>query len=115
MHPPKKHVFTLMLSLCIVTGSLVPATTITNQPSQRAPNKNQSANAWTPSTPGSGVPAERRRRPRATAAEKLAYLLVPHPLYEAAASQPLALVSNAQLTLARGMTFKRLLRRRSIG
>ena len=115
MRPLKKHVFTLMLSLCIVTGSLLPVKAITNQPSQRAQDKNPSANTWAPGTQGSGVTAERRRRPRATAAEKLAHLPGPHPFYEAAASQPLALVSNAQLTLARGMTFKRLLRRRSIG
>ncbi|KAF2410114.1 hypothetical protein ACMSI6_03285 [Pseudomonas antarctica] len=115
MRPPKKHVFTLMLSLCIITGSLLPGKAITHPPSQRAPDKNPSANTWPPSTQGSVVPAERRRRPRATAAEKLAHLPVAHPFYEAAASQPLALVSNAQLTLARGMTFKRLLRRRSIG
>ncbi len=119
MRPPKKHVFTLMLSLCIITGSLAPGKAITNQPSQQAKpsqqaqDKTPSANTWTPSTQGSGVTAERRRRPRATAAEKLAHLPGPHPFYEAAASQPLALVSNAQLTLARGMTFKRLLRRRS--
>jgi hypothetical protein len=115
MRPPKKHVFTLMLSLCIVTGSLLPVKAITNQPSQRAQDKNPSANTWTPSMQGSGVTAERRRRPRATAAEKLAHLPGPHPLNEAVAPQPLALVSNAQLTLARGMTFKKLLRRRSIG
>ncbi|MGY1918207.1 hypothetical protein [Pseudomonas tolaasii] len=54
-------------------------------------------------------------RPRRACSEKLAHLPVPRPLDQAVAPQPLAFVPHARLTLARGMTFKKLLRRRSIG
>ncbi|OPA98355.1 hypothetical protein BFW87_05375 [Pseudomonas fluorescens] len=54
-------------------------------------------------------------RPRRACSEKLAHLPVPRPLNQTVAPQPLALMPAAGLTLARGMTFKKLLRRRSIG
>ncbi|WP_448649771.1 hypothetical protein ACSHWC_16595 [Pseudomonas fluorescens] len=119
MRPPKKHLFTLMLSLCIVTGtaSALPLA-VTNPPPQRV---DQYVADYTreavcyPSAMGKVVVTEYRRRPRATRAEKLAHVPVPHSLNEAAAPQPLALMPHAQVTLARGMTFKKLLRRHSIG
>lgn len=119
MRPPKKHLFTLMLSLCIVTGtaSALPLA-VTHSPAQRidqyVADYTRKAVCY-PSVTGRVVVAEHRRRPRASRAEKLAHLPVSHPLNQAAAPQPLALMPHAELTLARGMTFKKLLRRRSIG
>ncbi|UOK39758.1 glycosyl hydrolase family 8 [Pseudomonas palleroniana] len=53
-------------------------------------------------------------RPRPAPPERTAHLPVHQPL-DQALSQPMALMSSTRLTLARGFTFKKLLRRRSIG
>ncbi|MBC8783069.1 hypothetical protein [Pseudomonas fluorescens] len=125
MHPRKKHLSTLVLSLCIVTGTLLPGhasasrLAVTDSPSPRFEDKHAGDHPATtarPPTPqGLVVTPRPGRRPRPTAAEKLAHLPVPRPLDEVAAPQPLALMPTAQLTLARGMTFRKLLRRRTLG
>ncbi|MGH8448429.1 glycosyl hydrolase family 8 [Pseudomonas sp.] len=53
-------------------------------------------------------------RPRPAPTKRTAHVPVHQPL-DQAVSQPLALMPSAQLTLARGFMFKKLLRRRSIG
>jgi hypothetical protein len=125
MRPRKKHLSTLMLSLCIVSGSLLPGNAsasrlaVTDSPSPRMEDKHagdHTANTARPAKiQGLVVTPAPGRRPRPTAPEKLAHLPVPRPLKEVAAPQPLALMPTAQVTLARGMTFRKLLRRRTLG
>lgn len=110
MRPPKKHLCTLMLSLCIVTSSLMPGNAAAFSQSAAS-----SAGAIRPDHASQTAPPGHRERPRRTQAEKLAHLPVPHPLDQIAAPQPLALMPTSQVTLARGMTFRKLLRRRTLG
>lgn len=125
MQPRKKHLSTLMLSLCIVTGSFIPGNASASHPeamdtqSQRGKDKqaveHTSDTACYPKAQGLVVTPTPRRYPRSAHLEKLAHLPVLRPLNQAAASQPLALMPTAELTLARGMTFRKLLRRRTLG
>lgn len=125
MCPRKKHLSTLMLSLCIVTGALSPGNAtasrlaITDPQAQRTEDKSagdRTANtAQRPKHQGVDVPPETRRFPRPAAAEKLAHLPVACPFDQTAAPQPLALMPSAKMTLARGMTLRKLLRRRALG
>ncbi len=125
MHPRKKHLPTLMLSLCIVTGAFVPGNAsasrlaVTDKPSPRMEDKHAGDHtahtAPRPTAQDALLTPPARRWPRAAGAEKLTHLSVPGPFNQAAASQPVALVPAAQVTLARGMTFRKLLRRRTLG
>ena len=125
MHPRKKHLPTLMLSLCIVAGVFVPGNAsasrlaVTDKPSPRMEDKHagdHTANtARRPTAQDALLTPPARRWPRAAGAEKLTHLPVPGPFNQAAAPQPVALMPAAQVTLARGMTFRKLLRRRTLG
>lgn len=125
MHPRKKHLPTLMLSLCIVAGAFVPGNAsasrlaVTDKPSPRMEDKHagdHSANtARRPTAQDALLTPLPRRWPRAAGVEKLAHLPGPGSFDQAAAPQPVALVPAAQVTLARGMTFRKLLRRRTLG
>ena len=125
MRPRKKHLPTLMLSLCIVTGAFVPGNAsasrlaVTDKPSPRMEDKHAGDHtahtAPRPTAQDALLTPPPRRWPRAAGAEKLTHLPGPGPLDQAAAPQPVALVPAAQVTLARGMTFRKLLRRRTLG
>lgn len=103
---PKPFLPTWMLSLCIVTSALL--------------SGNASATiSATPYYPGTIKPnpaSQAVMNQQLTALHKKpTHLPVHHSLSATAAPGPLALMPRAELTLARGFTFKRLLRRRAIG
>ncbi|WP_395610715.1 hypothetical protein [Pseudomonas sp. B22129] len=125
MRPPRKPLQRLMSSMCIAASALLAGNA--SAFSQAAPYlptkcgdshfvKINAQDYYASTLKRLGIVVFGNwERPRRACAEKLAHLPVPRPLDQAAAPQPLASVPAARLTLARGMTFKKLLRRRSIG
>lgn len=125
MRPPKKPLPRLMWSLCIAVTALQAGNAsafsqavpyLSAGCGSRYSTKLNAQDYYAGTLKRLGIVVVGNwERPRRACSEKLAHLPVPRPLNQAVAPQPLAPVPHAGLTLARGMTFKKLLRRRSIG
>ncbi|NVZ70376.1 hypothetical protein [Pseudomonas costantinii] len=127
MRPPKNPLPGLTLSLCIAAGSLLAGNASAfSQATPLLSTKCGSGSYFVKTNAhdyyanalkrlGMAVMSGHREWPRLACSEKLAHLPVHRPLNQAAAPQPLALMPPPQHLLARGMTFKKLLGRRSVG
>ncbi|KAB0522088.1 hypothetical protein [Pseudomonas extremorientalis] len=115
MRPPKQHLSTLMLSLCIVASALLASQAAAV--SRAAPDftgsiKSPGYDAHPLKLLGEVTMSSRWRRPIPRPRTKAATLSAQGPLGHTSAPWSAARVPSA---LARGMTFKKLLRRGGMG